>query len=191
MSLLGSARNVLYSAIQAKKIGQLHGRFLTNGKVSIIGGRHITAYGNFFVGDGFRIEAVEQHLGQHYEPQIIIGKNFSAGNYVHIGAMDRVEIGDDVLLGSKIYITDHQHGKTSYEDMSLAPEERELHSKGPVIIGDKVWIGDNVVIMDGVTIGNNALVAAGAIVTKDVPAYAIVGGVPAHVLKQVRKDGED
>ena len=77
MSLLSSVRNALYSAIQAKKIGQLHGRFWTNGRVSIIGGRHITAYGNFFVGDGFRIEAVEQHLGHHYEPQIIIGKNFS------------------------------------------------------------------------------------------------------------------
>ena len=110
---------------------------------------------------------------------------------MHIGAMNRVEIGDDVLLGSKIYITDHQHGSTSYEDMSLAPEARELSSKGPVIIGDKVWIGDNAVIMGGVTIGHNALVAAGAIVTKDVPAYAIVGGVPARVLKQVGKDGED
>lgn len=191
MSLLSSVRNVLYSAIQTRKINQLQGRFLTNGKVTIIGGRHIIACGNFFVGDGFRIEAVEQHLGHHYEPKIIIGKNFSAGNYVHIGAMNRVEIGDDVLLGSKIYITDHQHGSTSYEEMSLAPETRELTSKGPVIIGDKVWIGDNAVIMDGVTIGHNAVVAAGAIVTTDVPAYAVVGGVPARVLKQVGKDGED
>lgn len=191
MSLLSSVRNVLYSSIQTRKINQLQGRFLTNGKVTIIGGRHIIACGNFFVGDGFRIEAVEQHLGHHYEPKIIIGKNFSAGNYVHIGAMNRVEIGDDVLLGSKIYITDHQHGSTSYEEMSLAPEARELTSKGPVIIGDKVWIGDNAVIMDGVTIGHNAVVAAGAIVTTDVPAYAVVGGVPARVLKQVGKDGED
>lgn len=79
MSLLSSVRNALYSAIQAKKIGQLHGRFWTNGRVSIIGGRHITAYGNFFVGDGFRIEAVEQHLGHHYEATDHHRKEFLGG----------------------------------------------------------------------------------------------------------------
>jgi len=58
-------------------------------------------------------------------------------------------------------------------------------SKGPVRIGNKVWIGDNAVIMDGVTIGDSAIIAANAVVTKDVPAYAVVGGVPAKVIKQV------
>lgn len=110
---------------------------------------------------------------------------------MHIGAMNRVEIGDECFTWFQDLYYRSSAGSTSYEDMSLAPEARELSSKGPVIIGDKVWIGDNAVIMDGVTIGHNALVAAGAIVTKDVPAYAIVGGVPARVLKQVGKDGED
>ena len=185
MSLIASIRNVLYSDIQSRKFKRVGGRFLTNGKVSIIGGRHVEAEGNFFVGNGFRIEAVERFGDRTFDPAIRIGRNFAAGDYVHIGAIDSVTIGDDVLLGSKIYITDHQHGSTSHEDLSISPHDRMLVSKGPVRIGNKVWIGDNAVIMDGVTIGDSAIIAANAVVTKDVPAYSVVGGVPAKVIKQV------
>lgn len=59
----------------------------------------------------------------------------------------------------------------------------EAESKGGIIVGDDVWIGARATILDGVTIGQGAVVAAGAVVTKDVPPYAIVGGVPAKVLK--------
>ena len=55
----------------------------------------------------------------------------------------------------------------------------------PIHIGKRVWLGANVTVLAGVTIGNNAIVAAGAVVTKDVPANTIVGGVPAKILKQI------
>lgn len=185
MSVFNSIRNVMYSRIQEGKFKRVGGKFLTNGKVSIIGGKCVEAEGNFYVGNGFRIEAVEKFGDKTFHPSIRIGKNFAVGDYVHIGALDSITIGDDVLFGSKIYVTDHQHGNTTYDDLLKSPHERMLVSKGPVVIGNKVWIGDNAVIMDGVTIGDSAIIAANAVVTKDVPPFSVVGGVPAKVIKQV------
>ena len=68
-------------------------------------------------------------------------------------------------------------------DLSLNIEEYK-----PIFIGDDVWIGTRVTIVDGVTIGNGAVIAAGAVVTKDVPEYAVVGGVPAMIIKYRMKD---
>lgn len=64
------------------------------------------------------------------------------------------------------------------------PISRKLHSKGPIAIGDNVWIGDKATILSGVTIGDGAVVAANAVVTRDVPAYSVVAGNPARVVKQ-------
>ena len=63
--------------------------------------------------------------------------------------------------------------------------KRELDIKGPVIIGDNVWIGDKVSILSNVTIGKGSVIACNAVVTKDVPPYSVVGGVPAKVIKQI------
>jgi acetyltransferase-like isoleucine patch superfamily enzyme len=65
-----------------------------------------------------------------------------------------------------------------------APIKRSLFSKGPVIIGDNVWIGDKATILPGVSIGNGAVIAANAVVTKDVPAYSVAAGNPARIIKQ-------
>ncbi len=67
--------------------------------------------------------------------------------------------------------------------IELVDTDYEFDEYKKTIIGHDVWIGTNAIIMDGVEIGNGAVVAAGAVVTKDVPAYAIVGGVPAKILK--------
>ena len=63
------------------------------------------------------------------------------------------------------------------------PFERKIISKGPVIIGDNVWIGDKVTILSGVRIGNGVVVAANSVVTKDVPEYCVVAGNPARVIR--------
>lgn len=82
-------------------------------------------------------------------------------------------------------ITDNSHGETDYDSLKMPPIKRPITSKGPVIIGNNVWIGDKATILPGVTIGDGSVIAANAVVTKDVPPYSVVGGNPAIVLKLV------
>lgn len=111
------------------------------------------------------------------------GKNITLGKRVFINAGCRfqdqggITIGDDVLVGHNAVLATLNHG--------FAPEERSDLHPAPIVIGNRVWLGANVTIMPGVTIGENAIVAAGAVVTKDVSANTVVGGVPAKVLRTI------
>lgn len=125
-----------------------------------------------------------KHLnGVTYNPKIKIGRDCDFGDYVHITAIDRIEIGDNVLTGRWVTITDNGHGKTDFETLNLPPLQRELYSKGPVIIGDNVWIGDKATVLPGVTIGHGAVIAANTVVSKDVPPFSVVAGNSAQIIK--------
>lgn len=89
-------------------------------------------------------------------------------------------IGASVLMGPNVTIITQNH-KHDRVDIPIRLQGYELIK--PVTINDDVWIGRNVLIMPGVTIGSGTIIAAGAVVTKDVPEYTIVGGVPARILK--------
>ena len=80
-------------------------------------------------------------------------------------------------------ISDNNHGSTDFDTLHELPANRKLYTKGPVIIGNNVWIGDKATILGGVTIGDGAVIAANSVVTKDVPAYSVVGGNPAKIIK--------
>lgn len=131
-----------------------------------------------------RIEAFD-HVKEYSDTKvkIEIGDGVSINWDVHIGAINKVKIGNGVLIGSRVLITDHQHGEITGEALSLPPEQRKLWSKGPVIIGDNVWIGESVSIMPGVTIGKNSIIGANSVVTKDIPANCVAAGIPAKVIK--------
>lgn len=139
------------------------------------------------IGDNFsalrdlRIEAIPES-GNCNEIVVSIGENVSIGDFCHIAASNYVELGNGVLIGSKVLITDHQHGKTG-EQLDEIPAKRKLYSKGPVFIDDNVWIGDNAVIMPNVHIGQGCIIGANAVVTKDIPAYSVVAGIPAKIIK--------
>ena len=125
------------------------------------------------------------YVGGNNIPEIIIGDGTSIGDESQVTAINKIVIGNGVLTGKKVLITDNSHGEVVRELMDVAPLKRPVVSKGPVIIGDNVWIGENSVILSGVTIGDGAIIAAGSIVTKDVPPYAVVVGNAAKELKKI------
>lgn len=125
-----------------------------------------------------------KELTQKLHPEIIIGKNCNFGAFNHITSANKITIGDGVLTGKWVTITDNSHGDTSFNTLQIRPALRMIVSKGPVVIGDNVWIGDKVTVLPGVTIGDGAVIAANAVVTKDVPAYSVVAGNPAKIIKQ-------
>lgn len=109
---------------------------------------------------------------------------------IHTAAVQpRIQIGDFCsIAGDVAFFTAIEHPTNHFSTypfkvMALKSASREAISKGGIAVGDDVWIGYGAKIMDGVTIGRGAIVAAGAVVTSNVPPYAIVGGVPAKVLK--------
>lgn len=119
-------------------------------------------------------------------PILEIGDNVSIGEYSHITCANKITIGNGVLTGRFVLITDNAHGKCTYEDSDIAPQQRSIYSKGAVIIKENVWIGDKATILPGVTVGKGAVIAANAVVTQDVPDYTIVAGVPAKIVKQIK-----
>jgi acetyltransferase-like isoleucine patch superfamily enzyme len=140
---------------------------------------------NFSAITRFRIEAWDEYEGEQFYPEIIIGNNVCFNTDIHIGCINRIEIGDNCLFGSRIYITDHDHGETSPEDLRIIPAKRKLKSKGPVIIENNVYIGEGVAILSGVLIGENSIIATNSVVTKDVPKNTVVAGIPARVIKTI------
>jgi acetyltransferase-like isoleucine patch superfamily enzyme len=149
----------------------------------ILGGRFIHIGAGFDAFPGLRIEAFDRHLGKRFTPIITIGDRVSINYDCHIGCVNEITIGNDVLLASRVYISDHSHGAPDYHDIDMPPSARKVFSKGPVVIEDGVWIGEGACILPGVRIGRHAIVGANAVVTCDVPPYTIVGGVPARSLK--------
>jgi acetyltransferase-like isoleucine patch superfamily enzyme len=117
---------------------------------------------------------------------LTIGDNCCFGEYTHVTTTNRITIGNNLLTGRFVLITDNAHGQTDGTDLSMHPNLRPVTSKGPVVIGNNVWIADKASIMPGVTIGNGVIIAANSVVTHDVPDNALVAGVPAKVIKIMR-----
>lgn len=151
--------------------------------VYIRGRRNMRWGRGFTTGVGVRLEV----FTKDDEFKLVIGDQVQLNDYVHIGAINSIVIGNDVLIASRVFITDHQHGNYEgdqpHSSPDVAPEQRVLSSKS-VYIADRVWIGENATILPGVTIGEGAVIGAGAVVSKDIPSNSIAVGVPAKVIKR-------
>jgi len=111
--------------------------------------------------------------------ELEIGEFGFLGRGVEIEVSSSVRIGRGALIAPDVYMTDHNHDTR----LAATPMFERPCVPAPIEIGDDVWIGTKAVILPGVRIGAGAVVAAGAVVNKDVPANAIVGGVPARLLR--------
>ena len=151
--------------------------------IDIRGKKFIQVSKGFTTGVGCRIEAYPKTD----KKVLFFGENFQMNDYVHITAMQSVKIGNNVLLASKIYISDCSHGTYSGNENDSHPDsiphDRPLSSK-PVVIEDNVWLGEFVSVLPGVTIGKGSIVGANSVVSKSLPPYVIAVGTPAKPIKK-------
>ncbi len=128
-------------------------------------------------------KAIDETFGLFPPFYTDFGRNIRVGKNVFINSgccfqdQGGIELGDGCLIGHQVVIATLNHDPD--------PERREGMTPAPVTLSRNVWVGAHATILPGVTVGEGAIIAAGAVVTKDVPAFTVVGGVPARVLKGV------
>ncbi len=165
--------------------------FRAGGSPRLLGLSHIQIGPDFNAGDALWLEAVLRygagHSEQHFSPQLRIGKSARLSDSVHIACLREITIGDHLLCGSGVLITDHAHGRydgPGGSDPETPPASRPLHSAAPVHIGRNVWLGDGVAVLPGAEIGDGCVIGANSVVTGAVAAGTIAVGSPARPLRR-------
>lgn len=183
-TLAGRAIRLVRNRMLARKLGVVR---LNIGPRSYLRGlSSITMGEDFSAAEGLWLEAVTQCGGKKFNPRLVIGNHVRVSRWSHIACTCSVTIGDHVLIGSKVMITDHNHGQ--FGDGATPPEippaQRPLDANRPVSIGSNVWLGDGVVVCPGVTMGEGSVAGANAVVTTNVPPYTLVAGMPARPIRR-------
>lgn len=122
----------------------------------------------------------------HGNGHIYIGENVNIGMFSRLACINEIRIGNNVLTGSHIFISDYNH---AYEDVTMPIcKQGTTAAKDKVIIEDDSWIGTNVVICGNAHIGKHVVIGAGAFVNSDIPDYSVAVGNPARVIKKYNFD---
>ena len=181
MVLLRKIINYIRWKYWSRKFGSTNG-FVQIGKDVTFQNPQFLHFGkNIGIGKHTYFLPLNSYGGKSYNPRIIIGDGCWIGIRNSFAAINEIKIGNHVLFAGYVHITDHSHG---YEDISRPIMPQELFSKGPIEIEDDCWLGFGCEILSGVHIGKHAIIASRSVVTKDVPAYSIVAGNPARIIKQ-------
>lgn len=124
----------------------------------------------------------------HKDAVLEIGKNLCVNHAVHIATVKRVTIGDNVLIASRVYISDHSHGNYKNngapQDPPEIPPNLRPVSSHEVYIGDNCWLGEGVCVLPGSYIGFGTIIGAQSVVTGHIPNQSIAVGTPAKVIKR-------
>lgn len=153
----------------------------------ILGASRIEMGERFQAGRFLWLEAIESFNEQRFEPRIVLGDDINVSELVHIACIDSVVIGDGVLMGSKVIVTDHNHGQYGGDGDHSSPDERPNRRAlygAPVRIGDRVFLGDNVVVLPGSVIGAGAVIGANSTVSGEIPPHTIAVGCPARPVRR-------
>lgn len=169
------------ASVHFGKICELKGpEYINIGDKTVFGNYlYLTAWANYKC-----IDLNKKLKIQSFSPILNIGSNCVFGAFNHISCINKISIGDNLLTGKWVTIVDNSHGLIELNTMKFHPVLRPLESKGEVVIGKNVWIGDKATILPNVTIGDGVIIAANSVVTKDVPSYCVVAGVPARIIKK-------
>ena len=179
--LLGSAK-LFFNLIRTRCF--FHKARLIRFPFEIRGKSHICFGSNLTLGVGCRFEA--NHFNRRNKT-LVLGNNIQMNDYVHITANQSVKIGNNVLIASKVYISDTVHGSYLGDGNDSNPNEPPVNRKlffKQITIEDNVWIGEFVSILPGVQIGKGSIIGANSTVTKDIPEYSIAVGSPAKIIKR-------
>lgn len=188
--LFYAIRNNFYSGLISRRFKIFKGT-IKGGTIKLSGGKYIKVGERTIIYKNCRIEAVDKHQNQKFCPELIIGNDTIIRNDGIISCFNKIIIGDNVRIAPRVFISDATHGsfsKEELENIDVIPfilqqnvADRAIISKGPIIIEDSVHIGINCVIMPGVTIGHHSIVKASSVVTKNIPPYSIVSGIPGKI----------
>jgi acetyltransferase-like isoleucine patch superfamily enzyme len=181
--LFSLAFDVLVTRLRFPKCRLIRRPFYVRGRRWVNFGENLTC------GRGLRMDALGDPSSTG--PLIQIGADVEMNDYVHIGAIESVTIGNRVLIASKVFITDHDHGSYGKDgvqtDPRISPSKRPLTAL-PVVIEDDVWLGEFVSVLAGVRIGRGSVIGTMSTVTRDIPPYSIAVGSPARIIKHFNFD---
>lgn len=178
---VASLRNRIYTGYHKRRFAHFGDSVLMWHHHTLIGEQYIHIGDNTIIESGIQLTARKI---DDISPTLKIGDNCLLRKDTHITAVNSVRIGNDLLTGTNVLITDNFHGKTDALSLCESPRIRKPYSKGEVVIGNGVWLGNNVCVMPGVTIGDSVVVGANSVVTHDVPSFSVVAGIPARILNK-------
>ena len=143
----------------------------------IVGARHVHLGEGVALQVGAYVAVLPALAGA---PGLVVGCGTMIGNHAHIVVTRRVEIGENVLIADRVYLSDNLH---DYRDVTRPVMDQPLRQTADLVIGDGSWIGENACLI-GCSIGRHCTVGANSVVTRDVPDYCVVAGAPAVIVRR-------